>query len=50
VIDAQIPEARYDDFVRGLNRLGWLTTSGRPTVLPLDPPQMRLTIRLGTEP
>ena len=50
VIDAQIPEARYDDFVGGLNRLGWLTTSGRPTVLPLDPPQMRLTIRLGTGP
>lgn len=50
VLDVQIPEARYDDFIRGLNRLGWLTTSGRPNVLPLDPPQMRLTIRLGVRP
>lgn len=50
VLDVQIPEARYDDFIRGLNRLGWLTTSGRPNVLSLDPPQMRLTIRLGVRP
>jgi putative zinc finger protein len=50
VLDVQIPEARYDDLIRGLNRLGWLTTSGRPNVLPLDPPQMRLTIRLGVRP
>jgi anti-sigma factor RsiW len=50
VLDVQIPEARYDDFIRGLDRLGLLTTSGRPNVLPLDPPQMRLTIRLGVRP
>ena len=47
VMDVQIPAARYDDFVRGLDGLGAWTASGRPSVLPLDPPQIRLTIRLA---
>ena len=47
VMDVQIPAARYDDFVRGLDGLGSWTAAGRPNVLPLDPPQIRLTIRLG---
>ena len=50
VLDVQIAQARYDDFMRDLARLGWLTTSGRPNVLPLDPPQVRLTIRLEVRP
>ena len=47
VMDVQIPAARYDDFVRGLEGLGAWTASGRPNVLPLHPPQIRLTIRLS---
>jgi len=47
VMDVQIPASRYDDFVRGLDGLGAWTASGRPNVLPLDPPQIRLTIRLS---
>ena len=50
VVDVQIPEARYDDFIRGLDGVGWLAASGRPNVLPLDPPQLRLTFRLEVRP
>ena len=46
VIDVQIPSARYDEFVRSLDALGSWTAAGRPNVLPLEPPQIRLTIRL----
>jgi hypothetical protein len=45
-LDVQVPAARYDDFVRGLESLGVWTGASRPSVLPLDPPQIRLTIRL----
>ena len=46
VIDVQIPAARYDEFVRGLDALGSWTAAGLPNVLPLEPPQIRMTIRL----
>ena len=46
MIDVQIPAARYDEFVRGLDALGSWTAAGRPNVLPLEPPQIRMTIRL----
>jgi hypothetical protein len=47
VIDVQIPAARYDEFVRGLEALGSWTAADRPNVLPLEPPQIRMTIRLS---
>ena len=47
VIEVQIPAARYDEFVRALAALGSWTTAGRPNVLPLEPPQIRMTIRLS---
>jgi hypothetical protein len=47
VMDVQIPAARFDDFVRGLDGLGAWAASPRPNLLPLDPPQIRLTIRLA---
>jgi hypothetical protein len=47
VLDVQIPAARYDDFIRGLDALGSWTPFGRPNVLPLEPPQIKLTIRLA---
>jgi hypothetical protein len=47
VIDVQLPAARYDEFVRGLDALGAWTPGGPPNVLSQDPPQVRLTIRLG---
>jgi hypothetical protein len=47
VVDLQLPAARYDEFVRGLDALGSWTPAGRPNVLSQDPPQFRMTIRLG---
>jgi hypothetical protein len=47
VIDVQLPAARYDEFVRGLDALGAWTPGNPPSVLSQDPPQVRLTIRLG---
>jgi Putative zinc-finger len=47
VIEVQLPAARYDEFTRGLEGLGAWTSAGRPDVLSLDPPQIRLTIRVS---
>ena len=47
VIDVQVPAASYDEFVRGLDALGSWTAAGLPNVLPREPPQIRLTIRVS---
>jgi hypothetical protein len=47
VVEVLVPEARYADFVRGLTTLGAWTPEGQPAVLPTDPPQIRLSIRIS---
>ncbi len=47
VVEVLVPEARYADFVRGLTTLGAWTPEGQPTVLPAEPPQIRLSIRIS---
>jgi hypothetical protein len=47
VIEVQLPAARYDDFIRGVEALGAWTSAARPAALSLDPPQIRLTIHVG---
>jgi hypothetical protein len=46
VVEVLVPEARYADFVSGLTTLGAFTPEGRPTALPTEPPQIRLSIRI----
>ncbi len=46
VIEAQVPEARYEEFVRGLQALGSWISSGQPVVTPQDPPQIRVSVRV----
>ena len=47
VVEVQVPEARYADFVRGLTTLGVWTAEGQPTAQPTDPPQVRFSIRIS---
>jgi hypothetical protein len=47
VVEVLVAEARYPDFVSGLTSLGAWTAEGRPTALPTDPPQIRLSIRIS---
>lgn len=50
VVEVLVPEARYADFVGGLTTLGPWTPEGQPAVLPTDPPQIRLSIRITESP
>jgi len=46
VVEILVPETRYAEFIRGLEALGTLSTEGHPTTLPLDPPQIRIAVRI----
>jgi len=46
VVEILIPEARYDEFIRSLQALGSWSAEGQPTTLPLDPPQIPVTVHI----
>lgn len=46
VVEVLVPATRYDEFIRGLEALGSWSAAGRPIVLPMSPPQIRISIEV----